>query len=131
MLFTATETGTFYFQVEAETTTPQASIIADGAKTDGATTINVEPMGDYLRVGTIINFSSGATFTLSQEALVTQTTLTGTLSGNIADDEEAYYSVYVATADASDGDSTIQINPLSTIVAVSYTHLTLPTICSV
>ena len=116
MLFTATETGTFYFQVEAETTTPQASIIADGAKTDGATTINVDPMGDYLRVGTIINFSSGSTFTLSQEALVTQTTLTGTLSGNIADDEEAYYSVYVATADASDGDSTIQINPLSTVV---------------
>ena len=116
MLFTASATGTFYFQVEAETTTPQASITADGAKTDGATTINVDPMGDYLRVGTIINFEGGATFTLSQEALVTHTTLTGTLSGNIADDEDAYYSVYMATADASDGDSTIQINPLSTII---------------
>ena len=62
MLFTATETGTFYFQVEEETSTPLTSITADGPATTGATTINVDKMGDYLRAGTVINFEGGATF---------------------------------------------------------------------
>ena len=54
MLFTATETGTYYFEVAAETNTPLTSIIADGAASNGATTITVDPIKDYLVSGTVI-----------------------------------------------------------------------------
>ena len=112
MLFTATETGTYYFEVAAETNTPLTSIIADGAASNGATTITVDPIKDYLVSGTVINFTNGATFTLSQQAQVTNTTLTGTLKGNITDNEEAYYSQFIVTSNALDGDTSININPL-------------------
>ena len=51
---------------------------------------------------------------LSAQAQVTNTELKGVLNGNITDDEEAYYSKYVATEAASDGASSIKINPLTT-----------------
>ena len=69
MLFTAPTTGKYYFEVSAETNEPKGNVVANGAATNGATSITVDPLKDYLRAGVVLTFSSGATFTLSAESL--------------------------------------------------------------
>ncbi|OUU68270.1 MAG: hypothetical protein CBC27_11925, partial [Opitutia bacterium TMED67] len=112
MLFTAPTTGKYYFEVSAETNEPKGNVVAAGAATNGATSITVDPLKDYLRAGVVLTFTSGATFTLSAESLVTETTVTGVLSGSISDDEIAYSSNIIATQAASNGDQAINVKSL-------------------
>ena len=77
MLFTAPKTGKYYSEVSAETNEPKGNIVANGAATNVVTSITVDPLKNYLRAGVVLTFSSGATFTLSAESHVTETTVTG------------------------------------------------------
>ena len=112
MLFTAPATEKYYFEVSAETTNPKGNVVANGSASNGVTTISVDHLEEYLREGDVLTFRGGATFTLSADSLVTETTLTGVLTGNINDNEIAYSSNVIATQDASNGDQVLTVKEL-------------------
>ena len=112
LLFTATETGTFYVEVKAETNRPIGNITANAAAVSGVTSIIVDKIGQVLSPGDVLIFSSDAVFTIGVEATVNMTTLTGLLVGDIADNETAYLVDMVISENASNGAASISVvNP--------------------
>ena len=112
LLFTATETGTYYVEVKAETNRPVGNITANGPAVSGATTITVDKIEMVLSPGDILLFSSDAKFTIGVEATVNMTTLTGQLMGDVADNETAYLIDLVISENASNGAASISVvNP--------------------
>ena len=113
LVYTATESGTFYVEVKAETNRPIGNITANGPAVSGATTITVDKIGSVMSPGDVLIFSSDAKFTIGVEATVNSTTLTGQLVGAIADNETAYLSDLVMSENASDGaTSIVLVNPI-------------------
>lgn len=78
-----------YYDNSAVSTTANnyVSIVANGAFSDGATSINIDSLGYPLASGSVITFAGGSTFTLDADAAYSDTTLSGVLSGDIDDDE--------------------------------------------
>ena len=111
MLFTATQTGTYYIGIEAESNAPKGNIVATGAAVNGATSINVKPLGAYLSTGSVLTFENGARFTLTADALVTNTVLSGVLIGAISVNESAYASLVVTSGSATNGATTLSVEP--------------------
>lgn len=72
----------------------RATVKANGAASAADDSITIDALDYYIASGTTIVFTSGATFTLSQDAAKGATTLNASgdsndLSGNVADDETA------------------------------------------
>ena len=63
------------------------SVVADGAASSGATSLAVDALSAAIAKDRTIVFSSGATFKLSADAASGATSLSGVLSGDVADDE--------------------------------------------
>ncbi|MDA7900674.1 leucine-rich repeat protein, partial [Akkermansiaceae bacterium] len=113
LVYTATESGTFYVEVKAETNRPMGDFTANGPAVSGATTITVDKIGVVLSPGDVLVFSSDAKFTVGVLATVNSTTLTGQLVGAIADDETAYLGDLVMSESALDGaTSLVLLNPI-------------------
>ena len=112
LLYTATRTGTFYIGIEAETTIPKGEIIAAAAAADGATSITVKPLGQFLTGGTVLTFDNGARFIIADEAQVTNTVLTGELTGSISEGEAAFDSSVSVTDTAISGAATLFVNEI-------------------
>ncbi|MDB4470128.1 DUF5011 domain-containing protein [Akkermansiaceae bacterium] len=113
LVYTATESGTFYVEVKAETNRPMGDFAANGPAVSGATTITVDKIGVVLSPGDVLVFSSDAKFTVGVLATVNSTTLTGQLVGAIADDETAYLGDLVMSESALDGaTSLVLLNPI-------------------
>jgi|TARA_Y100000004_G_scaffold43221_1_gene47306 lambda family phage minor tail protein L len=78
--------------------------------TDGATSMTVDSLPVAIANGKVITFTNGATFTLSSGASATATTLSGTLSGSVEDNETGTVAQSVsvdALSAAIDKDRTI------------------------
>ena len=60
------------------------TVAANGAATSGATSMTVSAISVNISVGRIITFSGGSTFILTSAASITDTTLNGVLTGNVA-----------------------------------------------
>ena len=70
-------------------------LTANGAAVNGATSLTVDTLTTSLSNGDVVVFKNGAKFTLDADAAVGATSLSGTLSGSIADDENG--STYIAS----------------------------------
>ena len=62
-------------------------LTANGAAVNGATSLTVDTLTTSLSNGDVVVFKNGAKFTLDADAAVGATSLSGTLSGSIADDQ--------------------------------------------
>ncbi|MBO60698.1 MAG: hypothetical protein CMO63_01825 [Verrucomicrobiales bacterium] len=69
-------------------------LTANGAASDGATSLTVDTLTTSLSNGDVVVFKNGSKFTLDADAAVGATSLSGTLSGNVLDDENG--STYIA-----------------------------------
>jgi len=63
------------------------SVVVDGAQSSGATSLTVDALSSAIAKDRTVVFSSGATFKLNEEAASGATSLSGVLSGDVADDE--------------------------------------------
>jgi len=64
------------------------TVTANGAAASGALSMTVAAISVDIRIGAIITFSGGSTFILTSAASATNTTLTGILTGDVANLEE-------------------------------------------
>ena len=69
-------------------------LTANGAASDGATSLTVDALTTALSEGDVVVFKNGAKFTLDADAAVGATSLSGTLSSNVTNDENG--STYIA-----------------------------------
>jgi hypothetical protein len=60
LVYTATESGTFYVEVKAEANRPIGTITANGPAVSGATTITVDKIGRVMSPGDVLVFSGDA-----------------------------------------------------------------------
>ena len=94
-------------------------LTANGSASNGAASLTVDALASSLSSGDIIVFKDGAKFTLGADTAVGATTLNGTLSGNVANDENG--STYVASNGFGVGVTTGNFTINDTIITVEST----------
>ena len=100
--------------------TTRDQVISNGAHSGSPYMISVDPINNVFHTGYVINFSSGATFTLSDNVSLSpasaqypvgSTNLFGSLSGSIANDETGTinYSYDTLTSNTSNAEITVAL----------------------